>query len=462
MLPLLLAALPAEIDATASVSPTASAVYATTGTTHFAMALAAADASLWTRIRLPRTTFLFDMSGHYGQALFVTGTNNPPRDVSTHSRARADIVSSPRTTLVFLSDGFVSSRIGLRASDELLVRDPFSANRVLDGWSAQSSLSIGLAPRASLRFDARYSQMGAVAADLPAAVGIDTHSLLLSATASFQASRRLSVGPVARLGWTHFNHALLDVEMHRGTAEVTSFSALASARYDLSGRTRASVMAGVTLASAPPQVKDVAMIASPVARFEVRTLGRRVGGTAAVSMGYEAVGPRIGFGMDYSGVVDAWAMPFRGGNRRGVLVHLVARTRWASALLALSTPTPGASTQSNTGKLETTAFALGTSISAPFRLGWSLTGGIDLEFVSMHIDPLPERGDPPAAFRGLLTLGLTAASSTDRRRLLPRDPLMPQDDPRTAAPIRAVRRSASKATVEDQDDDDDESEENDD
>lgn len=158
--------------------------------------------------------------------------------------------------------------------------------------------------------------------------------------------------------------------------------------------------------------------------------------------------------MDYSGVVDVWARPFRGGHRRDVLVHIVARTRWANALLP-------AVAESNTGKVTTTAFAFGNSVSLPMRLGWSFNAGVDLEFVSMHIDPQPLRGDPLGTFRALLTLGIVAASSSDPARLLPRDPLSPPADGRVAGPRRAVRRSDS-ATALDQGSFDDEADENED
>lgn len=455
-----LAALPAEIDTSASLVPTASAVVATAGTSQFMMALVAADASLWTRIRRPRTSFIFDVSGHYGRALAVTGTTSAPQDLAARARGRFDVASSPRSNLIFSADGFISSRIGLRASDDLAVRDPFSVNRVLNGWSVQSSASLRLSPRGSLRFDVNYAQMGAVAADMPEAVGIDTHSVTASATAAFQSTRRFSIGPVVRFGWTHFNHALLDVNFTRGPAEVTSFSLLGSARYDFSARTRASVMAGVTLASAPPQAPDIKLVVAPDLRFDVRTLGRRLGGSATASLGYQTVGPRIGFGMNYAGVLDGWARPFYGGNRRDVLVHVVARARWANALLGGDSLTPAhATTETNTGTLTTTAFALGTSMSGPLRLGWSLSGGIDVEFVSMRIDPLPPRGDPPPAFRALFTLGLVATTSSNPWRLLPRDPLAPPDDGRMAEPRRAVRRSLSTTASENYDDTSEENDE---
>ncbi len=443
MLPLIFAALPAEVAVTGTLSPSVVAIHSVVGTSHSSMMLAAVDGSLWTRFRRPQSMFLFDVSGHYGRALAVTGTNAPPQDISARLGSRFEVVSSPRSNFIFLADGFVASRIGLRASDELAVRDPFSVNRVLDGWGAQSSLSVRMTQRASARFDVRYGQFGAIAADVPAAVGIDTHALMATAAASFQGSRRFSTGPVVRMGWTHFNHALLDANLTRGPAQVASLSLLGFARCELAPRTSASVTAGLTLASAPPGVRDTTMIASPDMRIELRSLRQRIGGTAALSFGYQSIGPRIGFGMDYAGFVDVWARPFRGGARRDVLVHIVARTRWANALLSSVSSTDGVSADSKRGKVTTTAFAFGSSMSKPLRLGWSFNAGVDVEFVSMHIDPLPSRGDSPASFRGLFTLGVVASASTDPGRLLPRDPLPSLADDRGAAPRRAVRRSDS-------------------
>lgn len=414
------------------MAPGATIIAGTTGSSPYALALAAADASTAFRIFQPRSSFALDLSGHYGQPVVVTGTANPPRDVSARTKARFSITSSPRTNVVFLADGFVSSRIGLRATDELAVRDPFSVSRILDGWSLQNSLSGRLTTRSSVRVDLRYGQMGAVWADLPNAIGIDTHAILGTAAANFQVSRRFASGPIARLGWTHFNHALLDTDFHRGPAEVTALSVLGYGRYELTPTMRASLVAGVTIASAPPGAKDVKTIASPDVRLEMRSLGRRIAAMGAISFGYQSLGPRIGFGLDYSGLADVWIRPFRGRSQRDVLVHCVARSRWAHALLP-----------SGKGNVTTTAFAAGAAISAPVHLGWQINAGVDVEFLSMHVDPLPNRGDPPTAFRTLFTIGLSASTSTDPGQLLPRDPLAPPADDRRVSPIRAVRRNTT-------------------
>jgi hypothetical protein len=462
MLPPFFATLPAEINAAATVSPTLTAIHTVSGTSHYTMVLAVADGSAWVRIRRPRTAFVFDVSGRYGRSLVATGTTTPPTDIAARGRSRLDFASSPRTNFQFLTNGFVSSRIGLRASDDLAVRDPFSVNRVLYGWNTQSSLSVRMAPRASLRFDIRYAQLGAVAADVPSAVGIDTHAADATATGNFQWSPRFSIGPVIRMDWTFFNHALLDVNLNRGPAEVKSLSTLGFARWALGPRTSASIMAGLTLASAPPSAYDKATIALPNARIELRSMWQRVGGTAAFSFGYQSLGPRIGFGMDYAGLVDAWARPFRGAARRDVLVNIVGRIRWANAQLPVtSTLDDGSITDSRLGRVSTAAFVFGSSVSAPIRLGWSLRTGVDVEFVSMNIDPLPVRGDPPQMFRALLTLGLVASASTDPVRLLPRDPLAPPTDERVVTPHRAVRRIDSTGVTR-QDVDDEQADEIDD
>lgn len=450
VLPLWLAALPPQVDLTMTASPSASVIYGSLGTTHFTMGLATAEAAMWMRVLRPRSTFIFDTSGHYGQALFVTGTMNPPRDLSGRTRLRLDIATSPRTNFLFFADGFISSRIGMRASDELAVRDPFSTNRVLDGWSAQSSFSSHLKPLSTLRFDLLYSQMGAVSADVPAAVGIDTHAVWLTATALFQMARRFSLGPMTRLGFTHFNHALLDLDLHRGSADVFSAAALGTARYDFGPRTRGSLTAGFSITSAPPGNQNRQAVFSPDLRIDMRSLGRRIGLLGAFSFGYQSVGPRIGFGMNYAANLELWARPFRGGDYRNVLVNVEGRTRWANTQL------PDSILNSNAGTLRTNASALGISVTNPVRLGWSLRAGADFEFVSTHMDPEPPRGDGPPSFRLLFTLGLVAATSSDRDRLLPVDPLQPPQDDRTVGPIRAVRRKHSAGAVEDADDTDEE------
>lgn len=431
-----------------TLAPSASVIVSSTASSPLTMTFAAADASLWMRIMRPQTTTTFDVSGHYGRAIFVSSTQTPPQDIASRARARMDFIATPRVNLVLSSDGFISSRIGLRASDELVLRDPFLANRVLDGWSTQASVFARASPISSLRFDVRYAQMGAIAADVPSAVGIDTHAVTATAAASMQVTRRVLAGPVVRLGFTHFNHALLDVNFTRGSADVTTASVLGFARIDMTPRLRVSLTAGATLASAPPGVKDIKTIASPDVRLECRSIGKRVGAMVALSFGYQSVGPRIGFGTDYSALVDVWVRPFRGAARRDVYVHGIARMRAARTLLSSSAG------ENAPGHVSTRAGALGIAMSQVHALGWSSTAGVDMEIVSARVEPEPLRGDPPVSFRVLFSVGLVASTSTDRGRRLARDPLLQVQDERAAAPSHTPRR-VDPAQVEDADSFDD-------
>jgi len=460
MLPPLFAVIPAEIELTATATPTTSAVVGAAGDSRYAMMLASADLSLWTRVLRPRTAFSVDVSGRYGRALAVTGSAPAPQDLAVRARGRFDLMSSPKTNLGFVSYGFVSSRMGLRASDDLDVRDPFMTNRFLYGFGAQPSFSAMASPLTLLRFDVQYAQAGAIAGDSPDAVGIDTHAVTASFAAMTRLAPRFSAGPVARIGVTHFEHALLDASLTRGPADVAFLSLLGSARYEVSPRKSVLAIVGLTVASPPPQARDAAPVFSPDARFEIRSVGQRFGATAGVAMGYRSLGQRIGFGMDYAGFVDGWVRPLSGGARRDVLAHVVARVRRADTPLPVTTdqgfgakdaagnPQPQMFNQ-GTGKLTTTAFAFGTSVSAPFRLGWSLRAGIDLEFVSAHVDSELRGGQPPEMFRGLVTLGIMAIASTDPRRRLPRDPFQGSDDARGAATRRAPREAESMRQPDD-------------
>ncbi|MBK9263733.1 MAG: hypothetical protein IPM54_28505 [Polyangiaceae bacterium] len=445
MLPPFLAALPAEVDVLATATPTTTAMVGTIGDSRYAMVLASANVSLWARILRPRNAFIFDVSGRYGRALAATDTIPAQQDIAARARARLDVTTSSRTRFTFMSNGFVSSRIGLRADDDLVVRDPFMTNRVLYGFGAQPSFQAITSPRTSFRFDVQYAQAGAVSADSPEAVGIDTHALTANATATMQLAPRIAIGPIARIAMTHFEHALLDVNLTRGHADVMSASVLGLARYDITARTQATAVVGLTAATAPPQTKDTSTLISPDARFELRSFGPRVGGSAGVALGYRSLGPRIGFGMDYSGFLDGWVRPFSGGNYRDVLAHVVARARRANSILAIAPQSDGAVIgNSQTGKLATTAFALGAAVTSPIRVGWNFSAGIDLELVSTRVDPEPRGGQPREIFRALFTVGLTAITSTDPLRRLPRDPFQLPGDPRGAAARRAAARTGSQ------------------
>ncbi len=437
ILPPFFAAIPAEIDATAAMTAGASAIVGNTGSANYALALASADVFMWARITRPRTGFVFDASGRYGRALATAETPMRPEDLALRARGRFDAVTSPLTNLSFAADGLVASRLGLRASTELAARDPFLVNRVLYGVGSRLGLSAATSPSSMLRFDVNYAQAGAVAADSPKAVGVDSHSLMAGFTGTYQFAPRLRIGAITRAGFTHFEHALLDVDLTRGPADVATFSVLWTTRWELSARSIATMVMGLTAASPPPLLKDASTVFAPDGRFEVRWFGRRMGGTAGATIGYRSLGPRIGFGMDYGAFVDGWVRPFSGADYRHVLAHVVARARRGIAPLAASPPLGVSAAVPMSGDFTTTAFALGATVSGPIRLGLLLTGGVDIEFVSARIDPTPVGSGPPLTFRSLFTLGISAITSTDPARRLPRDPLQAADDAGRAAPRRA-------------------------
>src|SRR5688572_20762992 len=114
MFPPFFAALPADVDATATMTPTTSAIVGASGDARYATMLASAEGSLWARILRPSNVFVIDVFGRYGRALATTGTTAPPTDLATRARVRFDTAISPRTNFLFITNAFVSSRIGLR------------------------------------------------------------------------------------------------------------------------------------------------------------------------------------------------------------------------------------------------------------------------------------------------------------------------------------------------------------
>jgi len=263
-------------DATAAATATSSVVASAAPGGGSALALASVEGSAMFASRFSRAALLLLASARHGRALAASLRAPTTRDLAATARARLDLVTSPRTNVSFSGDGLLASRLGLRAATDLAARDPFLQGRVIYNLGSRIGFSAITAPRSTLRLEAGYAQAGAVAADHPDAVGLDSHAFMASVSGSWQSTRSLRFGPVLRTNFTHFEHALLDVDLTRGRADVTTVSALVTATLDLSRSLVGAASFGSTVASPPTFLRDASALIAPEARIDARYAGKHV------------------------------------------------------------------------------------------------------------------------------------------------------------------------------------------
>ncbi|MDI1445244.1 hypothetical protein [Polyangium sp. 6x1] len=444
----------AVTDTTAAVTVEQSAVTGITPGGGYGLALTSVDGAVRVVSRAARSGFLLDLSGRYGRALAATEGAMSPEDIAGTAVTRLDFVISPRTAFSFSADGLLASRLGLRATNDLTARDPFLQGRVIYTIGSRLGFSATLSPRSSARFEAGYTQAGAVAADHPDAVGLDSHAVQGSATFSWLAGRRFRLGPIVRGSYTHFEHALLDVDLTRGPADISTVSGLASATFEISRQIRGSAAFGMTVASPPTFLKDESSgVIAPDARIDARYAGRGYGVVGTYSFSYSSLGPRIGFGAQHGAGLELWTRPRGGRDFRSVIARGILRFRHGEAPLATQ-PRLGlpAGTPLPTGKFVTTAVAAGGSLGLPLATGILLTGGVDLELISMRFEPDPTGASAPT-FRTMVTVAVSAIGSTDPMRRVPRDPDLQDQDARPAVLDDEEARAAGQKATKEEDED---------
>ncbi len=439
----------AVTDATAAVTVEQSAVTGITPGGGYGLALTSVDGSARIVTRAARAAFLFDVSGRYGRALAASRGAMFPQDLAGTAATRLDVVTSPRTALSFGADGLLASRLGLRASNELTVRDPFLQGRVIYTVGSRFGFSAATTPRQVARFEAGYTQAGAVAAESPEAVGMDSHAVLASASYSWVAGRRFRFGPILRAGFTHFEHALLDVDLTRGRADVTTVSGLGTATFEISRRILGTAALGMTRASPPTFLKEATEVLAPEVRFDTRVSRRGYGFVGTYGYSYSSLGPRIGFGAQHAAALEMWSRPREGRDFRSVIARGILRFRHGEAPLA-ATPRLGVprGTPVPVGSIVTTAVAAGGTLGMPLATGLLLTGGVDFELITTRLDPDPTSASAPM-FRTMVTIALSAIGSTDPARRVPRDPDLRDQDARAAVlEEEEARRRGARAGQE--------------
>ncbi len=393
----------------------------------------------------PRATYSATAHLQYARAfeLALGGGAGPPSDeLDADAATSAAWTLSKAATLELTTEGSLATTTGVRADTRLIDLDPWLFGQRLE-YAGGSDLTLSLEPwaRTSLSVDGGYLQTGGLAADSPAAVGADTREIHGGVSPSFELGPRDTLTPEVRYVYTHYDHALLDTDLHRGPADIHTVSFTTSASHQVAPGLRVTAMGGVSVGTPMPLLGAGGAVVAPDAGLKLRWTGRRARITARYTYAYTSLGPRIGYGQRHGALVRLDLRPAEGARNRDLTLRATVRFAHGLAPLAadpdLQPPwerprVPAA------GTLTTTTLAAGTRVELPIVRGLALTTGADLLFVRGVLDPAPAGGDR-LGVTGILTVGLAGTVSTDPRRTVTRDLTAEHDEDERRAPEPAQR-----------------------
>ncbi|APR76276.1 Hypothetical protein A7982_01623 [Minicystis rosea] len=378
----------------------------------------------------PRASFAMEGRAHYARALDISGGGGAPSDdLSADGSATATWSLSPDASFTLSAEGSLATTWGIRADSLLLARDPFlEAKRLEYGLGAEMAYALVTTPRTELGVDAGFSEEGALASDVPAVVGLDMREGHGGVSYSIDVAPRIAITPELRYGFTHYEHALLDVDRRRGPADIHALSATLGASRELAPNLFMTASFGGTMASPMPIAATRDAVLAPEAALGLRWKGRRAEINARYTWSYSSLGPRIGSGQQHTATVRFTCWPF--SRPRGIMLRGLVRASHGATPIGADPPPalPGMPPPPMTGTLVATKVSGRAMLEIPLSRGWALTSGLDLVLARGHLDPAPPGGEPRQALTGMLTIGLAATISTDKRRLFPRDPGSDEDD----------------------------------
>jgi len=396
----------------------------------------------------PRSLFTAEAQARYARAIDLGG-GPPADDAGFDASASATWTPSPLSSLALTTQGSLATTWGIRADSLLLERDPFlDTPRLEYGLGADLAYTRTTTPRAELAIDGGLAQEGALAADVPSVVGADSREAHGGVSYSVDVAPRLSLTPEVRYAFTRYEHALLDVDRRRGRADVHATSFLLGGSRRVSPDLRINASAGLTLASPMPIAATHALVVAPEAGVGVRWGGRRAQLTARYTWSYSSLGPRIGYGQQHALTLRMTAWPL--ARPRGTVLRATLRAGHGAAPIGADPPPvlPGLPPPPVTGQLVKTTLAARAVMEIPVARGWAVTSGIDLLFARGHLDPAPPGGEPRRQLTGMLTLGLAATVSTDKRRRFPRDPGSDEDDARRREGVQRGERVEDRTRID--------------
>lgn len=375
----------------------------------------------------------------YAHALglsFAGGAAAPNDTGSFHLAGTGAWQMTPHVQLAFDTQGSIASRFGMRAIEGATAIDPFQAgNRITCAFGSGAGVFAGVGKRSSLRLGGGFSQEGGLAADVPDAVGLDAFTVRGEMGWGREIGARDTIVPELRIAATHFEHAILDVNLHRGRLDTAALTARVGDTHAFSRQFTADVSAGatVTRSEMPLSGASLTFTAAPEAHVGLAWVGRASRASASYSLGFASLGPRVAYGQQHSVAAELALRPVSGAAWRDLLVHATARFAHGAAAVAIPAPV-GSGQPSGRGWVTTTSVAAGALVDVPLLRGVALRGGVDLQLARGAIDPAPVGGSPGVQLQTVVLIGIAGTLSTDPARMVRKDPLEEEQERERAEP----------------------------
>jgi hypothetical protein len=374
------------------------------------------------------STWALRAGGRYAHALgfsLAGGAGAPTANGSFNLSGTGSWQITPQAQLGVDTQGSIASRYGVRAIEGATPIDPFQVgNRVTYGFGGGASLFASVGKRSSLRMSSGYSQEGGLAADVVDAVGLDAFTVRGEIGWGREIGPRDTIVPELRIAQTHFEHAILDVDLHRGVLDTTALTARVGDTHAFSRQFVADVSGGVTLTRSivPTFEARISTAAAPDAHVGLTWVGRRARASASYTLGFASLGPRVAYGQQHAVTAEIGLRPVSGAKWRDLLVHATARFAHGAAAVAIPAPV-GSGAPAGHGWVTTTSMAAGALVEVPLTRGVALRGGVDLQLARGAIDPAPAGGAPGMQLQAIVLIGIAGTLSTDPARTVRRDPL---------------------------------------
>jgi hypothetical protein len=395
--------------------------------------LAGGELSLDGRVAGPRAEYLFAARGNYqrGFDVAIHGGGGPPADyLDADGSASATWNTSPLGILSLETEYSLATTAGIRASTELLERDPFDeAQRLEVAGGGDLTYALSTSASTSVSLSGGYLGAGALTSDLPGTAGVDSHEGHAELSWSHDIGPRDTLTPSLRYVYTHEYHAIQDVELHRGPSDVHAVTALLSASHEFAPRLTATARGGLTVASPPPLLRAQGEVLAPEAGLSLTWVTPRTRVTGRYDYAYTSLGPRIGYGKRHTGRVQITARPADGARLRDLMVTGIVRVTHGAAPLVDDAPGAGAAM----GALTTLTIATGAKVEYPLVRGLVVTGGFDFQVVRGTVDDATAGTGLPQ-ITAIFTFGIAGTLSTDKNRTVSRNPDATEDVARRSAP----------------------------
>ncbi len=333
--------------------------------------------------------------------------------------------------------GYMATELGVRAFDELAARDPFLQNRLEYTLADTLTYSTVVTKRTSLTVTGQYVQMGALWAQNSTATGVDMHEGLADAMYNIEVTPIDVLSPEVPYTAAHYYHALLDLQLDRGPADIQTGSLLLGVTHPFGRALTVTLTGGATIATAPPVLQDKTPVLSPEARVFATYSEKRWRAMLSYAYTYASLGPAIGYGKEHTGSLEIAWRPVDGAAYRDMMLHAIFRGSAGSSPISadpVAANEPGAPPPQ--AIVYSQSAAAGAILEYPLRKHFSLVTGVDFELTNATFSPASPSGSPGLSFNLVALVGVAWTVSTDPLRTVRRDPEDEAEDARRATEIR--------------------------